>query len=148
MRKEGERGRWMNRAETRGEVIALRCATVVSMEIELTSPLAEREKGVFSLELSWDEQPVIKFAIVHWLPAAFGISDYGGPLLPHLVIRKQNVAREARNGATMRRKWDKQSTHRPSNFICRASLLVGCETPFIGTNRSLKAPVIPATDFA
>jgi len=39
----------MNRTETRGKVIALRCAIVVSMEMELTSPLSsKKERGVFS----------------------------------------------------------------------------------------------------
>lgn len=87
--------------------------------------------------------------MVHWLPAAFGISNYGGPLLPHLVSRaaRQNVGLEKWCDDEAQR--DEQSTHCPSNFICRVPLLVvvGCGTSFIG-DESLKAPVIPAIDFA
>jgi len=117
----------MNRAETRGKVIALRCAIVVSMEMELTSPLSSKKKEEFS-RLSRDEQPVIKFAIVHRLPTAFRISDYGRPPLPYLVGR--SARQNTRDEATIKRKQDDRG-HLLSSFICRTPRR---GTPFIGMN--------------
>lgn len=61
----------MNRAETGRGCTALRYATVVSMEMELTSLLSSKKKKRFS-RVSRDGQPVIKFAIAPAAPLAAG----------------------------------------------------------------------------